>query len=290
MLNPDRDIEILRALCRYYVLNRAQVQRLFFASSQGDRIARRRLQELLNERLINRTQVQVMLPGTGSPAPAYYPSRKGCELLAEHDKDDRYYLTPTQTPNPHHLFHWLALSDVHIALDAALKLQPDAECLDWLNEWDIANKDEQQPERRYRLYTLIQDQPRLVCAPDAGLLLSVRGQSKAHYVELDRNTSGVRQIAASKTAGYAAMAERQLHRRHFPQATLDAFAVLSVSPSANRRDVLKRAIAEKPGAPLWRFACMADLTPEGFLSQAVWHRCDDQVVPLVKPPAAGGAA
>ena len=39
MLNLDRDVDILKSLVKYYVLNRAQIQRLFFASSQGDRIA-----------------------------------------------------------------------------------------------------------------------------------------------------------------------------------------------------------------------------------------------------------
>jgi hypothetical protein len=285
MLNLDRDVEILKALVKYYVLNRAQIQRLFFASSQGDRIARRRLQELVSERLINRTQVQVMIPGNGSPAPAYYPARKGCDLLAEHLKDERFYSAPTQSPNPHHLFHWLSISDVHITLDESLSRQTDAACLEWLNEWDIANKDEQQPEKRYRIYTLIQDNPRLVCAPDAAMLLSVRGQSKTHYLELDRNTSGVRQIAASKTPGYAMLAERQLHRRHFPQATLGSFSVLMVTTTPNRRDLLAKGIAEKPGAALWRFACITDLTPDTFLSAPVWYRCDGQTVPLVKPPA-----
>ncbi len=115
------------------------------------------------------------------------------------------------------------MSDTHIALDAALKSRPDITCDDWLSEWDVANKDEQLPEKRYRIYTLIHTQPRLVCAPDAAFLLTTRGHSKVFYLEQDRATSGVHQIAASKTAGYAELASAQLHRRHFPQTTLDEF-------------------------------------------------------------------
>lgn len=280
-----RDIQILIALVRYYVLNRTQIQRLCF--SQGDdRIVRRRLQVLLDAKLINRTRVEVIVPGSGSSAPVYYPSLRGCEFLAEHCKDDRYYAAPTQTPQPHHLFHWLAISDVHIALDGALTSQSDAECADWLNEWDIANKDEATPEKRFRLYTLLQQSPKLVCAPDAAFLLSVRGHKKSHYLELDRNTSGVRQIAASKTPGYAALAERGLSKKHFPQATLDSLTVLMVTPSAWRRDALRKAISQKPGADLWRFAAMTDLTPQTILSAPVWHRCEGDPVPLVKPQMA----
>lgn len=284
MLNLERDVEVLRSLARYYVLNRAQIQRLHFKTNQGDRIARRRLQELLSERLINRTQVQVLVPGS-SPAPAYYPSPKGCDFLHSATGDDRYLLTPTQTPNSHHLYHWLAISDVHIALDEALKTS-DAECPEWLNEWDVANKDAEAPEKRYRIYTLIQTAPKLVCAPDAAFLLSVRSMTKVHYLELDRGTSGVKQVASSKTPGYAAMAERALHLRHFSEPALTSFAVLMVAPTETRRELLRKAIGDKPGAPAWRFACKADLTPEKFLTAPVWHRCDGEVVPLVK----GGAS
>ena len=34
----------------------------------------------------------------------------------------------------------------------------------WINEWDIVNKDESVPEKRFRLYALIRESPRLICA------------------------------------------------------------------------------------------------------------------------------
>lgn len=255
----ERDIAVLRALVLYYVLSRVQIQRLCFPSDDVGRVTRRRIQALVEAKLANRTHMQVVNPLMGAPAPVYYPSRKGCEFLAGHDGDDKYLLTPTQTPQPHHLYHWLAVSDTHIALDKAIGGKPDVQLDGWLSEWDVANKDEQEPEKRFRLYTLIQQNPKLVCVPDAAFLLSVRGHKKIHYLEQDRNTSGVKQIAASKTAGYAAMAERQLHRRHFPETTLDAFTVLMVAPTPARRDALRAAIHGKPGAPLWRFVAADDL-------------------------------
>lgn len=282
----ERDCAILLALVRYYVLSRMQIQRLCFPGDESGRITRRRIQSLVGAKLINRALMQVVNPLAGTPAPVYYPARRGCEFLAEHQGDERYLATPTQTPQPHHLFHWLAVSDTHIALDGAIAAQTGVQLTDWLSEWDIANKDESAPEKRFRIYTLIHESPRLVCAPDAAFLLAMRGHAKVFYLEQDRNTSGVQQIAASKTAGYAAMAERCLHRKHFPQTTLDAFSVLMVAPTERRRDALKKAIAGKPGAALWRFTAAPDLTPERFLIEPIWHQCDGEALPLIKPAPA----
>jgi hypothetical protein len=283
----ERDLSILLALVRYYVLSRAQIQRLCFPTDENGRVTRRRLQALLEAKLLSRTLMQVINPRAGAPAPVYFPARGGCALLAEYANDERFLLTPTQTPQNHHLFHWLAVSETHITFDRAIAAQHDVALDDWLSEWDIANKDEPAPEKRFRIYTLINESPRLVCAPDAAFGLSVAGHSKVFYLEQDRNTSGVNQIAGSKTPGYAAMAERQLHRKHFPQTTLDAFAVLMVCPTARRRDALRKTISSKPGAFLWRFAAASDLTPDTLLFAPIFHRCDGEPVPLIKPTTEG---
>jgi len=278
----DRDILILVALVRYYVLNRQQIQRLVFPNDRNGRITRRRLQILVDEHLINRQNHLFCYP-SATPAPVYFPARKGCELLAEHFEDPRYLVTPTAAPIPHHTFHWLAVSETHIALDEAVRRQQEVAIDGWINEWDVVNKDESRPEKRFRLYTLLQDRPRLVCVPDAAFLASFQGARKVFYLEQDRATSGAQQIANSKTAGYAAMAEKKLHRRHFPEATLDQFTVLMVAPSPKRRDSLRQAIRAKPAANLWRFVARQDLVPERLLRDAIYYTCDgDQPRPLLR--------
>ena len=285
----ERDIAVLLALVRYYVLNRQQIQHLVFANDPNGRVTRRRLQSLIEQSLINRQGTLFCHPSAGTAAPVYYPARKGCELLAEHFDDERYLLTPTQSPVPHHTFHWLAVSDTHIALDEAVELQNadhpktngdhadhrTAKIAGWVNEWDIVNKYESSPEKRFKLYTLIRENPRLICAPDAAFLLTYREHSKVFYLEQDRNTSGVQQIASSKTQGYATMAETGMHRRHFPEATVDGFTVLMVAPTPRRRDALRKALRGKPGAKLWRFASVDELKPERALFQAIWHGTDE---------------
>jgi Replication-relaxation len=286
----DRDFDILRTVVRYYVLNRQQIQRLCCPQDTNGRVTRRRLQVLVAAGLLNRQHTLFCHPLAGPAAPVYYPSRKGCELLAEMFDDERFLTTPTQAPIPHHTLHWLAISDFHIVLDAAIGAQSAVALDGWLNEWDVCNKDESAPEKRFRLYTLIRESPRLVCAPDAAFLLIVNGHSKVFYLEQDRNTSGVRQIAASKTQGYAIMAQTQMHRRHYPTATVNSFTVLMIAPTERRRDALRKAIHGKPGAELWRFAASTELTADRLLHSPVLYPCVGDPLPLVKLQADTPAA
>ena len=280
----DRDIDILRELVRYYVLNRQQIQRLVFPADNNGRLTRRRLQVLVEQNLIGRQSVHFCHP-TMTPAPVYFPSRKGCELLAEVDADERYLLTPSHPPIAHHTFHWLAVSDTHIALNEALARQTVVKCESWINEWDIVNKDEQHPEKRFQLYTLLREKPRLVCAPDAAFLLSAAGHSKIFYLEQDRGTSGVYQIASGKTGGYAGLFAQGLQQRHF-RATVESFTVLMITITNRRRDALRKAIQDKPGASLWRFATVTDVAPDKILHAPIWFSCGkEEPEPLVK----GGA-
>ncbi len=284
MITP-RDVDVLRALARYYVLSRAQIQRLCFPTDVDGRITRRRIAALVHQGLMNRTHL-CLVSHAGSASPAYYPARRGCEMLAELCDDEHYYLTPARPPQTHHLYHWLAVSETHIAIDCALAL-PSAdhiECKEWLNEWDIANKDESDPAKRFRLYTLITSTPRLACVPDAAFLLETAGHAMVFYVEQDRATSSARQIAFRKSQGYAALFEQKLHRRHFPLTTLDRFVVLMITTTKNRRDSLCKAVASRPGADLWRFACLDDLEPEHVFLAPVWRKCNGESTSLIKSP------
>ena len=276
----ERDLLILRAVARYYVLNREQVQRLVFPEDAHGRITRRRLQSLVDAHLLSRQAMLVCHPANGVPAPVYYPSRSGAELLAEMTGDDRMLAISSQAPSMHHVWHWLAVSETHIAFDQALELQTEATLVDWFNEYDVVNPGESTPELRFRLYTVLRAMPRLVCAPDAAFLLNARGHSKVFYLEQDRATSGVQQIAATKSQGYAVLAEVFGHRRHFPQATVDKFTVLMVAPNARRRDALRKAIREKPGANLWRFAAADEMQPARLLYEPIWYPCDGEPAPL----------
>jgi hypothetical protein len=271
----ERDVAILLALTRYYVLNRTQIQALVFPSDKQGRVTRRRLQALVDGRYINRQNAMVYHAESGPPASVYFPSALGCEFLAGHFDDEQYLLTPCRSPIAHHVQHWLAISDTHICFDAAIALQDGAKIEGWLNEWDIANKDEANPESHYRLYTTVHTTPRIVCVPDAAFLLSMHGHKKIHYLEQDRATSGIDQVANQKYQGYALMADKKMQTRHFP-ATVPNFTVLLIAPTPTRRDMLKKAFRLKAGSGLWRFASATDVKHTHVLHEPIWHTCDDE--------------
>lgn len=289
----ERDICILSKVVEYYVLSRPQLQRLCFPSDKTGRVTRRRLQALVAAGLLNRHQAQVVYPNSAPAGSVYFPSQKGIEFLAEYTGDDSILLTPVQHPVAHHVAHWLAVADTHIALNAAIASQNRVVLDGFINEWDVVNKQETEPHKRFRLLTLLTTSPKLVCAPDAAFMLTVPVKSaqsivkfsKVHYLEEDRATSGVKQVAARKCKGYAALADRDLHASHFPETNVRSFAVLCVTPNARRREALKKAFLGKAGAPLWRFAAGDELSPETFLHEPIWHPAEGAAVPLIEPEA-----
>ena len=275
----QRDLDILFAVCRYYVLTRHQIGRLFFPDDQSGRSTRRRLQMLVRENYLARQSMLYCHPNAGAPAAVYYPTSKGATFLAESRQDERLRSACTRAPLPAHIPHWAACSETHIAFDHAA--DETVQLVDWINEWDIVHPEETEPAKRYRLYTQIQESPKLVAAPDAAFVLQKGQHTALYYLEQDRATSGVKRIAASKTPGYAELAKRHLYQRHY-QPTVSGFRVLMVAPHPKRRDYLKKAISGQPGADLWRFAATEDVTPGNVLYQPIWHPCEGDPVALVK--------
>ena len=291
----DRDICILSKVVSYYVLSRPQIQHLCFPSDKTGRVTRRRLQVLVSLGLLSRHRAQVVYPNSAPAGSVYYPSEKGIALLAEYTGDDSILLTPTQQPVPHHVAHWLAVSDTHIKLNAAIAAQDRVVLEGFINEWDTVNKDETEPHKRFRLHSLLTESPKLVCAPDAAFMLTVPVKSeqstatfsKVFYLEEDRATSGANQVAARKCKGYAALAENKLHAKHFPATNVQTFTVLCIAPNARRREALRKAFGGKVGSELWRFVGGDGLSPQTFLHEPIWHPISGDPMPLVKPEALG---
>lgn len=286
MQATDRILAILEAVASYYTLTRAMIQELCLPGADKDGcVARKLLNQLKHEGLINQTRCQVSNPNNGSAAPVYYPSRKGCELLAQERRDDKWLRACTQTPNWQMLHHWTDIAKFHIVLDRAIGMQTDAGIHGFLHEWDVANPLEKDPSARYKLFTEIRKAPRLVFAPDAAFLLGYHGFKKVYYVEVDRETSGVQQIAASKTPGVVGMAEQGLHVRHFADTNVENFTMLLITHKETRRDALQRAIAAKPGGRHWKFIAWSDVKPETLLYEPILRDHEGKAVPLLKKVA-----
>ena len=184
---------------------------------------------------------------------------------------------------------YVRVAETHILLDQAVAKLDGVSVVRWYGEWDVVNVDEREPHRRFRLYTLLRESPKLVCVPDAGFVIAGKsGTRRAFYLEQDRHTTwDESRVAAQKCGGYAGLMEQRLagglgHLRHFPDTNPERFTVLMVTPSPRRRDSLRRAIAAKPAHELWRFASLTDLTEDSILTAAVWHPCAGEPAAILK--------
>ncbi len=284
---PPRDLQILHSVAHYDTLTRAQVNRLHFPGDDG-RITRKRLKILLALGLLNQTSMRVVNPAVngGVSAPVYYPSARGTTFLNEgRDAVADALVLNAECPNWLFLYHFVAVAETHIMLDAAAKLRADVRVACWYGERAIRDPKEKEPEKKYRLYQCVsgEDKQRVVCVPDAGFLLEKAGHRKVFYLEQDRDTTkSADRVAASKCGGFAGLHARQLHRRAFPETNVDKFTVLMLAPTENRRDALRASVRKHPGADLWKFASLTDVRPESFLAGAIWYPCEGEPKPLVQ--------
>jgi hypothetical protein len=194
-----------------------------------------------------------------------------------------------------HLVHAMAVADMHIVFDAAIAAQSGIVLESWFNEHDIINADEPDPAYHYKLRTKFPGDPEIVCAPDAGFLLSHDGRRSAFYLELERGDghhgTGSRQLAERKCPGYAEVARQRLCLMHFPASGVDEFRVLLIVPDALRRDAVRMAFQKKDPVAyrtdLWRFAARTDIALDTLLHNEIYYRCGPEP-PQRLAEAAGG--
>ncbi len=281
-ITTERDIGVLHDIDRYFVMSTPQIRRRRFPNDPDGRVTRRRMQHLKANELVNRMSSYIHCTSGGPASSLYYPSRKGGELLAAHFGDVRFLATNTQAPPAHYAWHWQEITELHMTLDDTIAAQHEVEMLRWINEFDVVNKNETLPEKRYGLFTLFPDKAhRLVCAPDCACLLGIDGESKVLLWEIDRATTGAKQEAISKPPGYAELARRNLQLRFFPQATVPGFTVVTVSPTAKRRDLLRQVFKTSERADLWRFAARPELTEKTILFEPLFYPCEGDPAPLI---------
>lgn len=282
MTVTDIDLQILSVLAQYYVLTRDQIQRFSALRCGSPRTVRRRLTKLATLELIKKHRVPVALPSKNGAAPVYYLTKNGTEFLANHFDNGKFLSLPTRQPRVDILNHWLALNETRWIIEQAIALQNDVVLERWINEWETVNKTDKGHDQFY-LQTKLTTNPPLSCSPDAGFVLSLRDHKKVFYLEQDLGTSSPKQIAARKTKGYAELANRQLHRKHFPETTLDNFRILFITTTSYRCKTTAEKIRAKPRSDLWLCIDQHDLTPESFLHEPIALNHKNERVSLVKP-------
>ena len=275
------DMNILKIIALYYVLTREQVQKIGCAGHASGRGTRKRLLRLAQNGLIVKHKMQITLPGMNGAAPAYYPTKKGAETLANFYSDDRFLATNTKHPRADRLAHWIAINETRMVVESSAAATDGIKLLRWITEWETVNKDAAKTNQ-FCLHTQLTENPPLSCSPDAGFLIERGDKRMVYYLEEDRGTSGIRHIAARKSKGYDQLKKLGLHRKHFPETTFDDFRVLFVTTNDYRAEKAVEEMQSKPGNELWLSMNRQNFTDDNFF---VGHLSIDQrgeIGPLIK--------
>ncbi len=290
MVLTDRDASVLETLLFYGYLVTNQLRALFFQADKDGSVARDRLRKMDAAGLITRRRAEVANPFSSNTMPTWIITERGISALALYRDDTRFLSQKPPCTRSWQLFcHYVCVSDLAIKLRQSAAAQDRVQLGDMFFEHTVVNAEADDPAKRYRLYTVVCEQPkRVICAPDQAFEIRLGEHRMAYYVELERGSDSPVRVGFKKTPGYAAFAQARRWKTHFPQA--QKMKVLAVAPSANWRESLRKAIRDKPGAEMWMFAALGDVTPESFLCGPIWHTCEGEVRPLVRPvgvPAAG---
>jgi hypothetical protein len=178
--------------------------------------------------------------------------------------------------------HFCALSALHIRLDALFAAQQEVTQHALYFEHEVVKAGATNPAERYRLYTSVSAEPRVVCCPDSAFETELSGYRRAWYVEYETGSDTPGRAAAKKSKGYAGLQAAGLFRRHFPHAA--DFRVLVVCPNAGWRDAMRKEIGGKDGRELWLFAAVDEVLKAATIHDPVWHTADRGPLPLVPPP------
>ena len=281
-LSP-RQLLILCCFFRFGPLTSTQIRDRFLPNDKSGRGTRRALEKLRRLGLLMKYTMHVLNPQNGASLPVHDITDRGREILSVAFGSDGYLVRPLGTVPAMHLFHATCVAGMYMTLDDAVAAQDLVEVQASYREHEVINKEEPDRAKQFSLFTHFCEKPRLVCQPDLGFALNVRGHVAAFYIEFETGSSGPRWVAQRKAKGYSELAKKSAHKRHFPKVTVSAPYVLAVGPNPNYRDALIRHMKSREGNDLWRFASVTDVSPDTFLFEPIWYRVgSDAPYPLVK--------
>jgi hypothetical protein len=276
----DRDAHVLRALHRLRVLDRQQIEQLFFPNFS---LACKRLRLLYQHGFVERLY-RPPYPNGAVRGPAYRLGTRGAKLLADEQGialpqffywgkgDDR----DAHQVSVNYLFleHALQLSSVRISIEASARA---SKCTieQWRDDVDI---------RRGKMGDEVRVEPSsgakhvtMKVIPDGYIVLvTANGHTGHFFLEADRGSESVKEKWRRKIFGYKALfSSGTFHKRYQVQERQTAFRVLVTTPSLIRAQNLKAA-AQRYGdarlSQLFLFAPISDVTTQDTLTAPIWLR------------------
>lgn len=281
----ERDIAVLEAVHKYRMLERRQLQEMFFikpgARSQNLTMTVTRLNYLYRYGFLERIQRKGWW-GRPNPGPAYRLAKKGAQILAERQglepgqvaywgKGDDIDWHPTRV-GPHYIDHALLLADVRLMVEKAA-MKSGCSIDKWIDQVDLLPTWKQERVTIELLPKRVKED--VPVTPD-GYFSLITPHGKGHFfLEADRGTETIWRAWQRKILAYKEyFLSGKFAKRYGAGTPSIGFRVLVVAPSAKRVVNLKGA-AEKYGPP--EAASLFLLAPVGqirqdMLRESIWAR------------------
>jgi hypothetical protein len=279
----DRDAQFLKHLRKYRVSTVALL-REDVAPDCDAAIVRGRMRNLDALGFAKSFKAQILNPVANSTAPVWTITESGACWLATHMGDMRLLLDSELNARAWQNYgHWAAITALLMKFNKALERQSEVEMTALFFEHDIIRPDENDLSKKFRLYTITSEQPRRIVAnPDFAFEIKFGNFRRAYYGEYETGSEeSPARCAARKNQGAFGLAQAGLFKRHFPQAT--DMVSLAFCPNRPWLESMRKAMKDKPGASLWRFAAVDQITAENFLHGDLFYTCADGPLPFVKP-------
>jgi len=250
----ERDREIILAVYGNRFLRRDQIERLFFTTTSA---CNQRLIGLYQNHLLDRLYLPVDI---GSSQAVYALDKLGAHVVAHHHRVPHTRINWKRRHNKVEYFfleHTVMVSEVHVALELALREKSDAELLSWRREAFLAKE---------RLVDPDDCDMKLIVASDAFFGLETKEGKSFFFVEVDMGTETLERFR-QKLVAYrhywksGAYQERYSHKN---------FRVLTVATGSERTNNLIK-VAESVGARNMFLFATAEKMSKNILGP-IWYR------------------
>ncbi len=267
LIIQNRDVDIIRLVYEYGLINSEQICALVHGSKQG---ISRRLMKLYHHGFLDRPVSQVIFsnPVLGPKKMVYALGDRGADILSERlgmDCGKRRLSKKNRQLRERHIQHTLLISQFRACLTLALDKTPGARLVLWVRENARELRDQVD-------YTMGDRKRKLSIVPDGFFCIEDARGLMYFFIEADRSTMSHRRFRDKILAYWQCWRYGGVRKR----LGINNFRVLTLTVSEKRRDNLVKTAqkaVEKGGGYMFWFGCIDDIDlarPESVLKE-IWR-------------------
>lgn len=262
----SRDVEILKTVHAWRVLEQSQLATLFFNGSKN--AAQARLRKLFdNGYLARRFYMPPISPtfsGMANQKTLYVLDKAGAKLLRQATGEPLRASRKDKALQVGSLQHFIEINTVRAAVTLAVQKQGYT-----LQTW----QDESTIKRETRNWDRVQipisskRMKHVTVSPDAYFAIEVPRGTAHFFLELDRGTEAAKQVQ-NKALAYMKYHATGMYERRYGTKAL---RILFVVPDDKRSELLKKSVEAVGGKQVYYFATLEHITPQTVLQQPIWQ-------------------